>query len=116
MNKSAAVQMALCLDLVDNDAAIEAYERAHKAVWPEVIAHLRTHGVLQMEIYRLGTRLFMVMQVDPSVYSAQSMALAERSNPIVAKWEAEMGKYQIPTPWTTSGQKWMPMMKIFALS
>ena len=63
------MRYALALDLVDDTAKIAAYEKAHEAIWPEVRQHLRTEGVLDMEIYRLGTRLFMLMEVDPAVYS-----------------------------------------------
>ena len=58
------MRYALALDLHDDVQLIEEYERFHRAVWPEVIVHLRQHGVLGMEIYRLGTRLFMVLDTD----------------------------------------------------
>jgi L-rhamnose mutarotase len=107
---------AMALDLIDDAQRIADYEQAHKNIWPEVREHLRVQGVLGMEIYRLGTRLFMVMEVDSAVYSAQRMAHATVSNPAIARWEALMWTYQVPTPWTPSGEKWVPMAKIFDLS
>jgi L-rhamnose mutarotase len=109
------MRYALALDLVDDPAKIAAYEAAHTAIWPEVRQHLRTEGVLDMEIYRLGTRLFMLMEVDPAVYSEEAMAAAALANPAIVKWEALMGAYQQPTPWTAQGRKWMPMERIFDL-
>jgi L-rhamnose mutarotase len=109
------MRYALALDLVDDPAKIAAYEKAHEAIWPEVREHLRAEGVLDMEIYRLGTRLFMLMEVDPAVYSEDAMRAASLANPAIVKWEALMGSYQVPTPWTPAGEKWAPMARIFSL-
>jgi L-rhamnose mutarotase len=106
---------ALALDLVDDAQKIAAYEKAHQAIWPEVRDHLRAQGVLDMEIYRLGTRLFMVMEVDPLVYSAESMALAAQAKPKIVQWENWMWTYQVPTPWTPAGAKWVALDRIFSL-
>jgi L-rhamnose mutarotase len=107
---------ALALDLVDDPQRIAEYEKAHERIWPEVRDHLRAQGVLGMEIYRLGTRLFMVMEVDPAVYSAQKMTEASRDNPHIQRWETLMWTYQAPTPWTPEGEKWVEMKRIFDLS
>lgn len=106
---------ALALDLVDDPVKIAAYEKAHEKIWPEVRVHLRSLGVENMQIYRLGTRLFMLMDVNAAVYSAEAMAAASSSNPVIVKWEALMGTYQRPTPWTQAGEKWTPMQRIFEL-
>ena len=110
------MRYALALDLVDDAQRIADYEEAHKSIWPEVRDHLRAQGVLGMEIYRLGTRLFMVMEVDPAVYSVQAMAEASRTNPAIQRWEALMWTYQAPTPWTPPGEKWVFMNRIFELT
>ncbi len=110
------MRYALALDLVDDPEKIAAYEKAHEAIWPEVHAHLRAAGVLDMEIYRLGTRLFMLMEVDPAVYSDDALREASLANPAIVKWEALMGSYQVPTPWTPSDVKWAPMARIFSLA
>ena len=106
---------ALALDMVDDAQKIAAYEKAHERIWPEVRDHLRAHGVLDMEIYRLGTRLFMLMEVDPQVYKPEAMAAAALANPVIVKWEALMWRYQLPTPWTPVGEKWVAMERIFSL-
>ena len=113
MNPCAVRRYALALDLVDDPARIEAYEEAHRNVWPEVLGHLRAHGVLGMEIYRLGTRLFMVMEVDPDCYDPERMAREAAEDPAIVRWETWMWTYQLPTPWTPAGEKWVPMRRIF---
>ncbi len=112
---SSRTRYALALDLVDDAEKIAAYEKAHERIWPEVRDHLRSQGVLEMEIYRLGTRLFMLMEVDPQAYRAEAMAAASKANPVIEKWEALMWTYQVPTPWTPAGEKWVPMARIFSL-
>jgi len=110
------MRYALALDLIDDPAKIAEYELAHRKIWPEVRDHLRTQGVVGMEIYRLGTRLFMVMDVDPLVYSAERMSEASSNSPVIVKWETLMWSYQVPTPWTPTGEKWVAMTKIFDLA
>lgn len=106
---------ALALDLQDDATKIAAYEKAHEKIWPAVRDHLRQQGVLDMEIYRLGTRLFMLMEVDPQVYSAGGMARASEASEVIRQWEALMDTYQAPTPWARPGEKWTPMACIFSL-
>jgi len=106
----------LALDLKDDPASIADYERHHRDVWPEVLAHLRRHGVRELEIFRLGTRLVMLMDTDDAVFDAAKMAAAERGSPRIAEWEALMWRFQQATPWTPEGAKWTPMQSIFRLS
>jgi L-rhamnose mutarotase len=77
--------------------------------------HLNAHGITAMEIYRLGTRMVMLMETDDACYNADAMALATRSNPRIREWEELMWKFQAPTPWTPEGEKWVAMTRIFAL-
>lgn len=110
------MRYAFALDLVDDELLIAEYERSHESIWPEVRDHLREQGVLQMEIYRVGPRLFMVMDVDPAAYSHDRMASAAAENSAVVRWESLMATYQVPTPWASNGGKWVLMQKIFDLA
>ncbi len=104
----------LLLDLKDDPALIAEYEQHHHAVWPEVTQHLRRHGVVGMEIYRLGTRLCMLMETDER-FDAARMAQAEADDPRLADWEALMWRFQAPTPWTPPGRKWVEATRMFDL-
>jgi L-rhamnose mutarotase len=106
----------LALDLKDDAALIAQYEAHHRRIWPEIAQHLRHHGVTGMEIYRLGTRMAMVMETDDAVYDAAAMAAAMENDLKVREWEELMWRFQAPTPWTPAGQKWIAMEKIFDLS
>lgn len=110
------MRYALALTLVDDALRIAAYEQAHEKIWPEVRDHLHAQGVLGIKIYRLRTRLFMMMEVDPDVYSAQAMATAALVSPAIERWEAQMWSCQAPTPWTPVGEMWVLMGQIFDLN
>lgn len=105
----------LALDLKDDPVLIAEYEAYHRSIWLEVREHLNAHGITAMEIYRLGTRMVMLMETDDACYNADAMALATRSNPRIREWEELMWKFQAPTPWTPEGEKWVAMTRIFAL-
>lgn len=106
----------LALDLHDDPALIAEYERHHRHVWPEVLTHLRQHGVTELEIFRLGTRLMMVMDTDDARFDGAAMAAAELDDPRLRAWEELMWTFQKATPWTPAGSKWTPMPSIFRLT
>ena len=106
----------LALDLKDDPALIAEYERHHREVWPEVLAHLRSQGVRELEIFRLGTRMVMVMDTDDAVFDPLRMAAAQSGDPRLRAWEDLMWRFQQATPWTPDGTKWTPMASIFRLS
>jgi len=109
------LRFAQALDLVDDPRLIAEYTQAHQKIWPAVRDHLRHYGILEMEIYLLGTRLFMWVDADPAVFDPVAFARASAASPVIAEWEQLMGQYQRPTPWTPAGTKWAPMDRIFSL-
>lgn len=110
------MRTVLALDLKDDAALIAEYEQHHQRIWPEIAAHLRQQGVTGMDIYRLGTRMVMVMDTDDTRFDAAAMAAASQTDPKVRAWEELMWRFQAPTPWTPAGQKWVPMARIFDLA
>ena len=106
----------LALDLVDDPALIAEYENWHKKenCWPEIKKSILDAGIAQMEIYRTGNRLFMIMDVYDS-FNFKSKAEMDAANPKVAEWEQLMWKYQLALPWAKEGEKWVLMEEIFNL-
>ena len=102
----------LALDLKDDPALIAEYELHHRQVWPEIIASIRDSGILTMEIYRTGTRLFMIMETRDD-FSFETKAQADATNPKVQAWEQLMWKYQQALPHARPGEKWVVMERIF---
>jgi L-rhamnose mutarotase len=104
----------LTLDLKDDPKLIAEYRLYHEKIWPEITRSIRVAGIEDMEIYLLGTRMFMVMEVNEK-FSFGDKAKADRENPKVCEWEELMWKFQEPLAEAMPGEKWLLMEKIFEL-
>lgn len=105
----------LTLDLKPDDALIAAYEAYHKQVWPEIMASIRSAGIVSLEIYRTGNRLFMLLEGDDT-FSFEKKSAVDAANPKVQEWETLMWTYQQALPGSKPGEKWVMMEKIFDLN
>jgi L-rhamnose mutarotase len=104
----------LALDLKDDPVLIAEYEAYHKKVWPEIISSIKDSGIENMEIYRAGNRMVMIIEAaDDFSFSRKSQM--DNSNPKVHEWEQLMWKYQQALPFSKPGEKWVLMNKIFEL-
>jgi len=106
----------LAVDLVDDAALIAEYENWHKKenAWPEIMKSIKDSGIVDMEIYRTGNRLFMIMETADD-FSFERKAAMDEANPKVQEWEQLMWKFQKALPWAKRGEKWILMNKIFQL-
>jgi len=107
-------RFCLTLDLKDDPTLIADYKRHHEKIWPEITQSIRNSGIVDMEIYLLGTRMFMVMEVNEN-FSFEAKAAADRLSPKVQLWEDLMWRFQQPLPQAAQGEKWMLMERIFKL-
>ena len=105
----------LALDLKDDPELISRYEEYHKAVWPEIVTSIKESGIEEMQIYRFGNRLFMIMEVNEK-FGFEKKQLLDNNNPKVVEWEKLMSKFQQVISGTKPGEKWVLMDKIFQLS
>jgi L-rhamnose mutarotase len=104
----------LTLDLKDAPELIAEYKRYHEKIWPEITKSIKDSGIEDMEIYLLGTRMFMVMEVNER-FSFEAKAKADRENPRVRKWEELMWRFQEPLAGAKPSEKWLLMERIFKL-
>ena len=104
----------LTLDLKNDSALIAEYKRYHENVWPEIVESIRDSGIVDMEIYQRGTRMFMIMEVTDD-FSFEAKARTDKSNPKVQEWEQLMWKFQQALPEAKPGEKWLLMERIFTL-
>ena len=103
------------LELVDCPELIQKYCEVHAHVWPEIIEGQRAVGILDMQIYRKGTRAFMICDtVDDFDWDRDWARLAQM--PRQAEWEAYVAKAQGADPSLPSAQKWQLMEKIFDMN
>lgn len=107
-------RFCLTLDLKDDPNLIADYKRYHEKIWPEITRSIRDSGIEDMEIYLLGTRMFMIMEVNES-FSFERKAQADALNPVVQEWEKLMWSFQQALPQAKAGEKWLLMERIFKL-
>ncbi len=104
------------LDLRDNPDLIATYRRLHsrEGIWPEILQGIREVGILEMEIYLLGTRLFMIVEMPQALEWDEVMSRLA-TLPKQAEWEALTAQYQQAEATATSDAKWKMMERIFHL-
>ena len=109
-------QYCLTLDLREDEELIREYEEYHEQgrVWPEVVTSIRESGILDMQIYRSGTQLIMVLNVTES-FSFEEKARLDGRNPKVVEWEHLMTKFQRASTDARAEGKWRKMRTIFDL-
>jgi L-rhamnose mutarotase len=109
-----AHRYCLTLDLKDDPTLIAEYKRYHEKIWPEITKSITDSGIENLEIYVLGTRLFMIMEVKDT-FSFAAKGEADRRSAKVQEWEQLMWRFQTPLPEAKPGEKWLMMERIFKL-
>jgi len=104
------------LDLKDEPTLVAEYVERHSEAkhWPEIVEGIRSVGILEMELYQLGTRLFMI--VETAADFDWDTAFARLATlPRQAEWEDYMAIFQDSNPGASSAEKWRLMEQIFRL-
>lgn len=104
------------MDLKDDPALIAEYRRRHSREdsWPEIREGILEVGILEMELYILGTRLVMI--VDTPLDFDWSAAMARLATlPRQQEWEDYMAMFQQCAEGATSDEKWQMMDRMFYL-
>ena len=104
----------LALDLKPDAALIAEYEAYHRKVWPEILQSIKEAGIINLEMYRIENRLFMILEANEN-FSFEKKKQMDNNNSKVQEWETLMWKYQQPLQMTQPGEKWILMNKIFQL-
>lgn len=110
------MRYCLALDLKDDPESIENYKKYHQKenFRPEITASIRAAGIVNMQIFLTGNRLFMIMEVDES-FAFEKKAEIDGNNPAVQDWENFVSQFQQRLPWSKEGQKWILMEQIYEL-
>ena len=106
----------LACDLKDQQGLIERYKAWHAKgkAWPEITESIKGQGIMDMEIYLTGNRLFMVMEVEDG-FDFQRKAENDAKNAKVQQWEKLMEQFQQPLPWAGEHEKWLLTERIYKL-
>ena len=90
----------------------EAYDEAHAAVWPEMLALLKRAGVSQYSIFRRDQLLVLSMQVEDF---DETWARIE-ADPVNTRWQAAMAPYFEPVPGLLPGERFAMLREVFYLA
>lgn len=104
------------LELHDDPDLITEYKYWHRNEnrWPEIPAGIRSVGILDMEIYILGNRLFMIVETPLDFNWDEAFGLLATLDR-QAEWEEFVARFQLTRPGASSAEKWTLMERIFSL-
>lgn len=104
------------LELKDDPGLIEEYVKFHSPefFWPEIRQGMKEVGIVDMEIYLLGTRLFMIMETETD-FDHDSAMKELATKPRQSEWEEFVSRFQKTSADATADEKWHLMDRIFKL-
>ena len=104
------------MNLNDDKALIAEYVKRHSPseAWPEIRAGIREVGILEMEIYILDNRLFMIVET-PLDFDWDSAMARLATLPRQQEWEDFMAIFQDCQEGDTADEKWKMMDRMFYL-
>ncbi len=91
--------------------ASEAYENAHRAVWPEMLALLKSAGISEYSIYRRDELLILTLRaVD---FEATWSRID--NHPVNLRWQQTMAPLFAPPEGLRPGERFPMMEEVFYL-
>lgn len=104
------------LSLKENPELIAEYKKRHRQenAWPEILAGIKEVGILEMEIYILGSRLFMIVET-PLDFDWETAMKRVSTLPRQQEWEDYMSIFQQAAEGASSAEKWQLMERMFKL-
>lgn len=104
------------MNLKDNPELIAEYRKRHSKEhsWKEIREGIKQVGILEMEIYILGNRLFMIVET-PLDFDWDSAMARLATLPRQQEWEDYMSIFQDCEQGATATEKWQMMERMFYL-
>jgi len=104
------------LELKNDAELIKEYVKRHSQAeaWPEIREGIRSVGILEMEIYIMGGRLFMIVET-PLDFDWDTAMAKLATLPRQQEWEEYMSLFQQCASGATSDEKWQMMDRMFYL-
>lgn len=104
------------LEISDNPELVAQYRKWHSEEysWPEIRQGIRAVGILEMEIYILGSKLVMIVDA-PADFQWEDAMNRLATLPRQAEWEAFVAQFQGCPADARSDEKWQPMERMFRL-
>jgi L-rhamnose mutarotase len=104
------------MELRDDPELIALYRKAHseEECWKEIVEGIRAVGILEMELYILGTRLVMIVDT-PTDFNWDEAMSRLATLPRQAEWEQYVARFQKCAEEQRSDEKWQMMERMFHL-
>lgn len=104
------------MEITDCPELIRKYRECHdrEYAWKEIADGIRSVGILEMEMYILGNKVFMIVETPLDFEWDKAMAKLA-TLPRQAEWESYVAAMQGCDPNATSGEKWKLMERMFYL-
>ena len=88
------------------------YDKAHEAVWPELLALLQHVGIYDYSIFRRDELLVLTMRMDDDFDSVWDRIDKVEVN---TRWQKAMSAYFLPEQETHEGERFPMMREVFYL-
>jgi L-rhamnose mutarotase len=93
------------------EGAVEAYEKAHREVWPEMLALLKSAGIREYSIYRRDDLLILTLRCAD--FEATWRRIDE--DPVNLRWQQAMAPLFAPMDPVRPGERFPMMEEVFYL-
>jgi L-rhamnose mutarotase len=88
-----------------------AYEEAHRSVWPEMLALLKSAGISEYSIYRRDELLILALRARDFEATWSQI----ENHPVNLRWQAAMAPYFAPIEGLLPGERFPMLDEIFYL-
>ena len=102
-------RVAFCLRL--RPGAGDAYDKAHREVWPEMLALLKRAGISEYSIFRREELLVLSMHTE----NFDKTWDAIERDPVNTRWQEFMAQYFEPLGPLAAGERFPMMREVFYL-
>jgi L-rhamnose mutarotase len=102
--------VAFCLKL--RPGMEDAYDKAHREVWPEMLALLKRSGISEYSIFRRDQTLILTMRVEDFDKSWEII----EADPVNTRWQQAMAAYFDTMPSLRPDERFPMMHEVFYLA
>lgn len=115
-HKVATKRYCQTMNLKQDSKLIEEYKNRHKKenIWKEIVEGIKSVGILEMEIYLIDNKLFMIVET-PEDFNWDIAMTKLATLPRQQEWEDYMAIFQDTAKGISSAEKWQLMERIFNL-
>ncbi len=102
----------MTLEIKNDPELLQEYIEIHRPgnIWKQVLKNMDTMGILDMEIYLLGYRAFLIMDTRPD-FDLDRQGERWGHLPREEEWQRFVAKFQKTDPNSQAAEKWKPMQR-----